>query len=276
MPTPSRTPEDPKPAVAPVRPLGASRRTRELVLLCERCGYDIGSLDAGARCPECGTPRDDSLPGIRRPGSPWQRRATPLSWLLTSWGTVVSPQRLFRSLRVSRAGWWLAILNTVVAAVILGLPPDKIRHFRVLLGLLPERRWKEIVESTASHTFQTLAAALVLLALVGVEYLGIRFISRRRGLRFSRAAAWQVCAHASIGWLLAGIVRGIVESRHRDLFNALPMPAFDWLDRNAPFATTLFSSGTLLGFLSGMIAFELLVYIGMRQCRWANAPAAGR
>ena len=51
--------------VAPVVPA-------ETDLLCERCGYVLNGLPADGRCPECGTPLDESVNYRRHPPA-WER-----------------------------------------------------------------------------------------------------------------------------------------------------------------------------------------------------------
>ncbi len=121
----------------------------------------------------------------------------------------------------------------------------------------------------------------LLLALTYVEVLGVRFFAARRGWRLTRDAAWQVCAHASVGWIVAGFLP----------FMALAALAalerwFHWAPHGelklAPVVATPIAwqqiayVGLLLGgFVGGMLVFEGLVYVGVRRCRFANPPVAG-
>ncbi|HVZ94497.1 MAG TPA: hypothetical protein VG797_08300 [Phycisphaerales bacterium] len=64
--------------------------------LCEHCGYDLSATVHDARCPECGTPVAESLPGAR-PGMPIQQRFSLRNWQSTVHGVLTHPNALFQS-----------------------------------------------------------------------------------------------------------------------------------------------------------------------------------
>jgi hypothetical protein len=239
--------------------------------LCERCGYRLAELPDDGPCPECGLPIAQSIPERRRPGSPWQRGASITSWLATGVLTLTTPPRLFDRMRIeatsARSLFWI---NTLAASV--PLPT----------AMLLERALRDGNPSQPTRAGLALAVVLVLVPLLTwIETLGLRTFGRQRRWRITPDVAWTVCAHASFGWVLAGwlLAGGFVVGSL-----GLDAAAIAWLDQHAspwlaqsvialvrPFK----SSVTLLvaGFV-GMLAFECLVYVGVRRCRFANPPTA--
>ncbi len=276
----------------------------DLSLLCETCGYPIQGLpieltsgsgaDAsraegmvaeraasvrGAQCPECGTGIAESLPG-RRGGSPWQRGASLGSWLSTIVAMIRRPTATFGEVIVSesRAGVLLSV-NVLLTSLLLAPP---------LVGVLtidPVRAWRgrgPVVEWLAwavSLGCVTLVLYGFFGALTLVEFFGIRFFARRRRFRLSRAAALQVCAHASVGWLAAGILPYLFAPAALSIVQVLGLG-----DRRldlSPYyslSTNLSAVASIVGFavgvMGGMVAFEWLVFLGVGRNRFANHAGA--
>lgn len=92
----------------------------------------------------------------------------------------------------------------------------------------------------------------VLWVLTQIEWLGIRLIGRQRQWRITKDVAASVCAHASIGWIGAGVL-GVLG------FQAGLLA--DW-ERAIAFG--------LIGVGAGLLVFETCVYLGIRACRFAN------
>lgn len=246
-------------------------------LLCESCGYPIHSLPTAGASPECGRAIASSLPAAR-PGSPWQRRIGIKSLLRTDLMAVRRPGELFRMISIHRRGADLLLaVHILIAAVLIVAPwsgtlmDDPIRSARAGHG-------REVL-ATALLVIpaQVLAVAGVLLALTLVEWRGIRFFSARRGGRLTPVAAWQVCAHASVGWVIAAAMPWLGLIIYLNL-------AYFGLDSRLPRASTGAPWGVMaiVGGCSllGLLAFEGLVYAGMHACRFANpaerAPAWDR
>lgn len=235
-------------------------------LLCEACGYPIDGLPEDGNCPECGRPIAQSLPAAR-PGSPWQQRPSPQSWIDTNLAALRAPAPLFSSLLVDpRRGTGLFVINTLIAAIGVLAPwygtliGDPVRSAR----LQHRHEW-----STAAWAvpLQALFVALLFTSLTLVEWLGIQFYARRRGQRLTPAAAWQVCTHASVGWVAMSALM---------FLGILVTPLLAMVGLGSLFSGSasafIFAIPPLLGAFAGLMIFESLVYVGVNRCRYANRP----
>jgi len=257
------------------------------ILLCEACGYVLQGLDhddanaiTSPRCPECGTAVAWSLP-TRRVGTPWQQSPTFSSWLITAWGTLTRPRALFDAMSTAPAArlplLWSYLFLTAVLFV---APWAGMGAIRANVPPSGPHALRETVFYILGSLLNLAIALAVLWLLTWIEVVGIRFFAARRGWRLSRSAAWHVASHAAVGWLLCGLLPLLgmailtavdrlspsLWSRTLDL-RPISGPVFAARD----VATVLLVAG---GFFIGMVVFETLVYLGVRRCRWANAPRA--
>jgi predicted RNA-binding Zn-ribbon protein involved in translation (DUF1610 family) len=248
-------------------------RTDDTTTLCETCGYVIEGMHASAPCPECGTLVGESLPDKRR-GTPWQRRPGLFSWAATAWFTLRHSDRVFRELRVDSRGWKVLLaVNLVLAATTVVAPwvgvfaGDPVRTARNSgLG--------EYVAAAIVIPIEVLCVTGLLFTLTAIEARGIRFFGARRGWRITRAVSWQICSHASVGWIamaalfFLGLAAAVPAFEILRRLNLAGRPT--WLPMSVREALAIVLGGA--GFLLGMLVFELLVYVGVRRCRFANPP----
>ena len=240
-------------------------------LLCESCGYVIEGLQHSAPCSECGLPIADSLPSARS-GTPWQNRPGFYSWLRTNIGLLRRSAETFRVVRLERrSAYTLLAANLALAAVIVVAPWSGILLDNPLRNVAWGRTGSLALEITLTIG-RVLVAAAAFLLLTLVEWLGIQFFAGRRGWRLTPLAAWQVVAHASIGWVATAATSliGLIAWLNLSFFglsgNISRLPGVsDWLILGVP------ATGALLG----LLIFDLLVFSGVRQCRYANRPANG-
>ncbi|MGD9689930.1 MAG: hypothetical protein AB7K52_09790 [Phycisphaerales bacterium] len=244
-------------------------------LLCERCGYDIEGLPGSGACPECGRAVAQSLPE-RRPGSAWQRvGGTRAAWH-AYWAAWTRPRRLFDEIRIAapesdRRVWaltamsdlWTAHLSIVPAAAFIGLC--------LALGLVEimgaAGRAAGVLLMLGSVVL-ALPAMLFLGALTNIERGGIQVLGRMRGWRVTPAVADAVCAHASAGWVGGALIGNVL------MVATAIVPWALSEGEPAPIAGVLKSIGA--GLVIGLLWFEMLTYVGVRRCRYANHERAGR
>ncbi|MFN0012876.1 MAG: hypothetical protein ACKVS8_14680 [Phycisphaerales bacterium] len=236
-----------------------------LPLLCEFCGYCIEGVPETGNCPECGRAIYDSLPE-RRTGSPWQRRANNRGARNTWRWAVRRPERLFGRIRIDRdTSWSLRHRSARHAASWFCLPLLGQGMAALALG---EVGWMMAGLLLAGVLWPM--AYLAFVALIKLEEAGVRFFGRRRGWRVTPSVAVSVCAHASPAWLVGSRLWFVAWALVL-LFiaGAPPMPGAE-----VQWVLLL----PLLGPLTGLIWFEVLVYIGIRRCRFANtarSPSQG-
>lgn len=235
-------------------------------LLCKSCGYPLDDVLNEPACPECGTPVSASLPE-RRTGSPWQRSPSFLTW----WSTLLGLLRwrdLFDSIRVGRHdGDWLLRINLGLASLLLAAAFAEDRIDQVFLharGSLAGLLGALLILTPGAYAF--------LRGLTSIERAGLRYFGNKRGGRITPAIARTVTAHASYGWVLAGLLAVvgafIGHAWLRPWYRGLDLP---WLFVR-PDAHIAFG---LVGFFAGLIVFETLSYVGAMRCRFAN-PARDR
>lgn len=232
----------------------------------------------------------ESLP-TRRVGTAWQRAAgvgLVGAWARTMWGVLWRPRGTFRGMRPVADGrvWGLLIVNLVVAGVLAGgmwvwigtrmsRPEATVWYMREAggaggrgVGQMVMYNALTIPRPVGAAVLCVPALVLGLLALTWIETVGVRFFGRRRGWRVTWPIALAVCAHASIGWTIGAGLHALVPLARGPLWTLLDeLPAglaIDvaiWFVRLAPIAA----------FFVGMLVFEVLVYVGVRECRFANA-----
>jgi hypothetical protein len=234
-------------------------------LLCEACGYEIGGLEARGACPECGRAIAESLPSYRH-GSPWQRRPGLWSLAATDYLVLRRARDVFGRVRIdARSGVGLALLNCVAAAMMLVAPWSG-----VMIGD-PLRTAQMRGDGPAAALWvipaQVAAGAGVLMLLTLVECAGIQIVAWRRGWRLSPVAAWQVCAHATVGWVVMGVTMWL------GLIVWLNMIWFVPGLKQGGSGSLMFVV-PLAGIGLGLLVFELLVWAGARRCRFASGQIA--
>lgn len=215
-------------------------------------------------CPECGTAITQSLPS-NRVGSPWQRRAGFASWIATGVRLLTRWDSLFARVWIDGTGdRWLRRLNLSIAALLLGAAV-----------MLPDLRKLGVGGSVSAGVLVGAAfilvpgAYVVLLALTRIEQSGLRLFGNRRGGRVTAGIASAVCAHASFGWILAGLLA------FGGAWLAPTVSTGRWFDRwllgHVPGHIMLGS----IGFFCGLLVFETLSFVGVRRCRFANPRRLG-
>ncbi|MBY0311043.1 MAG: hypothetical protein K2W85_03140 [Phycisphaerales bacterium] len=231
-------------------------------LLCERCGYVIDGLDDGPpapACPECGLALAESS-GAKRPGSPWQRQPDYVGWLRTMRDIHLRPTKMFRALRVApETDTRLQIVNQLLmpALVVPGF------WFVMSRGSMAASPMEVLLFAVV---FASMTAPVTLL-LGWIEKRGVIFFAAKRGWRIPEPLARSIINHCTLTWFWAwyGLVLGVLIGPvlDRQLSRVATNTLIDAMLPVAP---------PLLGFIAGMLVFETLVYVAVRQCRFANVP----
>ncbi len=136
--------------------------------------------------------------------------------------------------------------------------------------------WREPLAMIFTPLAEVLLVALLLFGLTWIEERGIRFFAARRGWRLTAPAAAQLCSHASVGWLLCGglslIFLATLFSVAR-LFGIAPSGSLDlrpYVDVTLHWSDVVPLAGLGGSYFLGMLAFELLVFAGVRECRYST------
>jgi hypothetical protein len=251
----------------------------ESELLCESCGYSLEGIARSGQCPECGRSIESSLPDGRT-GSPWQRSRGIASWLATNWGTLRRPRERFTTLRIERAGAiMLMATNCLAAAVLLVAPWSDTLIGDPARAVASQPITRKVLTYAWVFPLQVVAAASLLFVLTWVEYRGVRFFANKRRWRVSRDAAFQIGAHACVGWIVGALIPLMALAILFAAPAGRPSLLDRMLSRGGGLGYTSLTGGdaTLLGvvfgsYILGLLVFETLVYIGVRRCRFANAP----
>lgn len=236
-------------------------------LLCARCGYPLDDVLDEPACPECGTPVAESLPETRV-GSLWQKRPSLGSWLRTL-AAQVRWRGLFDTITIGRNDAdWLLRVNLALASVLLA-------------GAFTEPRVDQVFLHTHGSFARLIGELLVLTpgayillrGLTAIERAGLRFFGNRRGGRITPGIARTVTAHASYGWVLAGLLATIgAFVGHAVLRPWYNRVGAGWI-LTRPEVHVAFALG---GFFLGLLWFEILSYLGAMRCRFANPRGIGR
>jgi len=250
-------------------------------LLCESCGYVLEGLSAEARCPECGTAMEWSLPA-RRVGTPWQKRRDLRGWLRTTWLMCRRPRGQFETMSTESADRWTLLWSyLLIAGLFLVAPWAGMGAIRASFPPRGPHAIQETLLYVAGSLLNLGVALGALWLLTWIEVVGIRFFAARRGWRLSQSAAWQIAAHSAVGWTLCGILPliglanlTVIDRFAPSLWNHsldLTWAAMGMVSVRS-IATVILVLG---GYVAGMLVFESLVYVGVLRCRFANAPRAG-
>lgn len=241
------------------------RAIDEFTLLCERCGYVLEGLAREGNCPECGLEIAAAIGEARR-GSPWQRQPNLRGWASTHLEALRRPVRLMKSIMIeTEVSRWFGAWTILAASALPAITTWLGGIVHVATDDSPRRTeldkvvWFVMAFVGIIVTWVAFSALLELLT--WIEMTGIRAFSRVNSRRITRTVATAICSHACVGWSVGALA--VVGTR-------LMMPAVSEarLGSNRVQITVLVAC--VAAFMVGLLTFEILVYIGVRTCRFAN------
>ena len=199
--------------------------------------------------------------------------------------TPLQPEGVSAMLGVRALLWVNIILATLLLcfgvgtlhALMVNVPPASLLPTRLDV-VAPDYETRYVADTTLLWEGLLAAppVALLLLGLTTLETLGLRTFGRQRGWRVTRNVAWTVCAHASFGWVVGGLLAMLSHALSlTPPGQAGLLKMLGWIDEN--FGYFNFAGRGLqewlprcLGLFLGMLVFETVVYFGIRRCRFAN------
>lgn len=247
----------------------------EFTLLCEGCGYEIEGLDHESACPECGRAVALSLPE-RRAGSPWQRENSRRAYIRTCVLVLGRPRSCWDELLIGRdddlellawnvllgSGAMVFGVGTMLGVFVLtemsGVTDPGLGE---LAGLV-----LVIMTGVLLAMVGSVPLAFALFALTAIESAGIRTFGRVRNRRITRAVATTIVSHASIGWLVGGVLAGLGVWVGTGL--SVWARETNWAKYQLMFLMPVVLP--IAGMLVGMLLFETLTWLGVMRLKYAN------
>lgn len=227
--------------------------------LCEQCGYPLKGLAFEAECPECGYAVAESSPA-RRSISFAQSRAIMFAYWPYAGSILLRPRTTYRAMSIDRdthAATDFLIYSAMFAA----------SGFTALLWL--SGLWQSTVRwpgySLAVLVLAWFFSFVAINLLTFIEMIGVTAFSKRRGWRIPFALARRVCCFAAVAWVPSALIVAVG-------FGLLQVHAADqlWFDRPLGLVRVRWICYAGL-FVLSFLWFETLVWIGVRQVRFANA-----
>jgi hypothetical protein len=178
----------------------------------------------------------------------------------------------------SRATGFL-VLNLLLASGLMVAPWTGVFIGDIARAARGQGPLREGIAHLESFAILTIGVAATLFAVTMFDVYGITLLARTRGWRLPRPISWTVCAHASAGWLLSGILPLLFMANYYVLNTLVKLPFTGRVTDAAglPRVSWQWVLGVglpVLGYLSGLVAFELIALCGARVCRYANLPLA--
>lgn len=215
--------------------------------LCETCGYPLRGLDRKDDCPECGSPIEASHPRLRT-GPPWQSHPGFHAFVATLIDLAFRPRAAFRTMRLDGSNLPARAFLLITVIAVGALWGYIVGEW---LGREPLYAWLE-----------GMLAAKLCLALTYVEALGVAYFSRQRGWRVTWKTAERIACYAALGWVPAAavllVLRGLCVDDRLAASTLLSPPLWRLVVWSA------LGGAAILG-------FETLVWLGVREVRYANA-----
>jgi hypothetical protein len=246
-------------------------------LLCEDCGYDLQALqdlpegtpaNTSANCPECGRPVHTSLPEHRH-GIPLPPvNGKPPSWFASAWAILSTPRKTFGRVRIDAdAAKVFSNRSLLIASAIPGCSWIVIMIVRSPPGTFVSQSNSPMLDAVVLFIAAVVAAPMtsglffvMFIAAMSLETFGLRQIGRVHRWRISPEVSTTVVRYASVGWVAGVLV-------------ATPIMVVLTQDGLASAMASRLSGALVFAtLLIPLFWFELLCYLGIRRCKFANPP----
>ena len=251
-------------------------------LLCERCGYVIEGLDERGACPECGKPIAESVPE-RRTGVPIEPDADgKVNWWRAAWAVLWRPGETFERVRIDAGASSAFRVNAQRFAAVLTAVCGSLAWFIIGFG----RGWSDsptaiglLLAFGAAFVALVIACGSLLLKFVRfAEQRGLRLIARGHGWRLDESRSTTIVNFATIGWAiglivpLSVLVFASLNRVEAAAWNRHERAIVDYLLWTPERLGAPGWTAALASLIVPLFLFELLCYIGIRRCKFANQP----
>ncbi len=186
---------------------------------------------------------------------------------------LLRPQAAFEKMRADPQGDRRLQRRAILLASVLHAVPGAVSYvlWRVIEHPFSAASWPIFV--LGAVLLAVIASGGLVLALslmTWMEQWGSGLLARRRRWRIDPPVARAICAHASAGWVAGGLLACVLAAAWTPLALLLPWPRA-W----GPSASGLaLLAGQGVAFVAGLMWFEVLAYLGVLRCRFANVPRA--
>jgi hypothetical protein len=142
------------------------------------------------------------------------------------------------------------------------------------------RTHSEVAQTAAYLGSFAIQACFVAAVLFGLTYVGVaavRALGRARHWRLTGRAAWNVACHASVGWLLAGLLPLFFLAVWYTIGTLLKIPVPGSIPgqpggMHVSWQSAIGAGAPVLGFVLGSGVFAARLVGGARLCRFAAVP----
>ena len=178
---------------------------------CAWCAYDLDGIAPDGACPECGIPIERSVRFLDA-GSPWQIRRGLRGFMRTARAVLFRPRSTMRRLHPGSGDNTLALCAITIGVYGISygqwLVDSGTDRFRRPAGSVADFLLVLLQASVMAIPLSVIGVLVVMLQLYLIDAL-VRRIATRRRPKTTETHARQIQDHATLGFMLWGILTGI-------------------------------------------------------------------